>query len=334
MSTPHDALFWQVFSDPRHAAGELRSLLPPAVQRLVDWDTLRLLPGSFKDLEHGDQHADLLFAVDIGFRPALLYLLCEHKSRADRWSPFQVLRYLVRILERFRRENPNAQALPPVIAMVVHHGPKGWRSSVQLIDLFDLDDLTRPALAPLLPDLRVLVDDLPATTPDTLAARPLTPIARLALLALQQIRGTPDLAATLRRLRPAFEAAAAAPDAAELLSAVLCYVARVRDLPAAELLAVLRDALGPDLENAMTSTYDRLLEQGRQEGRVAGRIEGRVEGQREGQARVLITLLTTRFGTLPAALTERIRNADCDQLDRWALRVLTAASLDEVFADD
>jgi predicted transposase YdaD len=324
MSTPHDALFWQVFSDPRHAAGELRSLLPPAVRRLVDWDTLRPLPGSFKDLEHGDRHTDLLFAVDIGFRPAFIYLLFEHKSRADRWTPFQVLRYLVRILDQFRRENPEAQALPPVIAMVVHHGPKGWRSSVQLIDLFDLDDLTKPALAPLLPDLRVLVDDLPAIAPDTLAARPLTPIARLALLALQQIRRTTDLAATLRRMRPAFDAAAAIPDAAELLSAVLCYVARVRDLPVAELLAVLRDALGPRLEDAMTSTYDRLLEMGRQ--------EGRLEGRAEGQARVLLTQLATRFGTLPAELAERVRTAEADLLDRWALRVLTAPSLGEVFA--
>jgi hypothetical protein len=38
-STPHDALFKHTFSQPQHAIELLRSVLPPAVVRHIDFDT-------------------------------------------------------------------------------------------------------------------------------------------------------------------------------------------------------------------------------------------------------------------------------------------------------
>jgi hypothetical protein len=42
-------------------------------------------------------------------------------------------------------------------------------------------------------------------------------------------------------------------------------------------------------------------------------------------------LLRQRFGALPEWVQERLGQADRAKLERWALRVLSAASLDEVF---
>jgi hypothetical protein len=55
------------------------------------------------------------------------------------------------------------------------------------------------------------------------------------------------------------------------------------------------------------------------------------KGRIEGEAAVLRRQLTLRFGPIPAPLEQRLQAADADTLLRWAERVLTAASADEVF---
>ena len=57
---------------------------------------------------------------------------------------------------------------------------------------------------------------------------------------------------------------------------------------------------------------------------------GRAEGRTEGQVELLIKLLTLRFGALPEAAVTRVRAASIDELERFAERVLTAETLDDV----
>lgn len=54
------------------------------------------------------------------------------------------------------------------------------------------------------------------------------------------------------------------------------------------------------------------------------RVEGRVEA--------LLDVLTAKFGPLPDAAERRIRSAELVQLRTWTARVLTATTLDELFA--
>jgi hypothetical protein len=51
-----------------------------------------------------------------------------------------------------------------------------------------------------------------------------------------------------------------------------------------------------------------------------------------GQREVLLRLLTERFGSLPAGITQRVGRASRSELERWVGRILEAASLDDVFA--
>ncbi|WGG51656.1 DUF4351 domain-containing protein [Rugamonas sp. DEMB1] len=78
------------------------------------------------------------------------------------------------------------------------------------------------------------------------------------------------------------------------------------------------------------------LQEGLQEGRQEGRQEGLQEGLQLGQRQMVELLarqLNKRFGTLPPQLGERLVVADSEQLGRWAMALLDAASLDEVFGD-
>ena len=56
MSTPHDALFKYVFSQPEHAASELLAVLPRELSARLDWTTLKLEPGTFVDPHLTDRH--------------------------------------------------------------------------------------------------------------------------------------------------------------------------------------------------------------------------------------------------------------------------------------
>ncbi len=72
--------------------------------------------------------------------------------------------------------------------------------------------------------------------------------------------------------------------------------------------------------------------EGRKEGHSEGRKEGHSEGRKEGRAELLLELLATRFGPPSAEVRARIEAATIAQLDAWAKRVLTAATLADVLA--
>lgn len=82
------------------------------------------------------------------------------------------------------------------------------------------------------------------------------------------------------------------------------------------------------------------LMEGRAEGRVEGLMDGRAEGHVEGHAvghaegrvELVLKLLAMKYGTLSEAAADRVREAAAVcQLERIAVRVLTAETLDEVF---
>lgn len=72
---------------------------------------------------------------------------------------------------------------------------------------------------------------------------------------------------------------------------------------------------------------------GHERGVREGLREGLHEGVQEGERRVLVKQLTLRFGAPPESAVARIAAADADTLERWAERVLTSSTLEEVLAD-
>ena len=63
-----------------------------------------------------------------------------------------------------------------------------------------------------------------------------------------------------------------------------------------------------------------------------GREQGLQQGRLEGEARMLLRQLERRFGPVSEDVTGRVRSAPEAQLEQWFDRVLTATSLDDVFA--
>ena len=90
--------------------------------------------------------------------------------------------------------------------------------------------------------------------------------------------------------------------------------------------------LPPMLANRVDSWFEQWKEEGLEEGRREGREKGRLEGHLEGRADTLEKLLRLKFGDLPDAIAQRLRQASDAELDLWSERILFVNSIEEVFA--
>jgi hypothetical protein len=95
------------------------------------------------------------------------------------------------------------------------------------------------------------------------------------------------------------------------------------DQPEAIIVERLIAAVGEEGEEQVLSAGERLIERGRQ--------EGILKGRREERRALLLKLLGSRFGALPAAIVARVDGADLAELDRWFERAIAAAGLAAVF---
>lgn len=80
-------------------------------------------------------------------------------------------------------------------------------------------------------------------------------------------------------------------------------------------------------------THD-IVETYRQEAIQEGVKQGVKQGIQQGECAVLLRQLRQRFGdAVDAHVEQRVATASIEQIDRWTMRILSAATLAEVFAD-
>jgi predicted transposase YdaD len=309
---PHDSLFRFVFGKPVHAASELRAVLPAPLVNRLDLASLHPVNGSFVDEELKNRHADVLMRTRLDGREAFVYVLIEHQSSPDRMMPLRMLRYLMRIWDRFLEENPRAKRLPMIVPLVVYQGSRRWTYPVELSELLDVDPEIARLAGSFLPQFRFVLDDLTKLDQAALRARPVTTPVRLTVRLLRIVpTHTGDAVAAIDPddiddLRDTLRY----PDWRELMTAFLTYIESGSETPKHR-LAWLAAQIGPEAEEVYMTTADML--------------------RAEGAARTLVRQLTRRFATVPTEVRARIDAASLEQLDLWSDRVLDAETLDEVF---
>jgi len=316
---PHDALVRATFSQTEHAAGILRAVLPRAIAARVDFSTLALCPGSFVDRVLQSRHTDLLFSVKLASRDALVYFLFEHQSSVEVLMALRLLLYVARIWERHLRAHPKAHLVPPIVPVVLHHSEHGWSASTTLEGLLDADEETLKALGEHTVRMRFVLDDISKVQDRTLRGRAMTALGRLVLFCLRHGREPDELMRRLRRWRDVVAEVRRAPHGREALELVWQYIlaAHARRRPE-DVTARLLEAAGEEAKEEVMTAADMLRE------------EGRKEGEQRGERKILLKQLHARFGDLPGFVVARIDAAEPKQIERWAMRVLTAPTLDEV----
>jgi hypothetical protein len=309
---PHEALFRSAFEPPAAAAALLRELLPPAISTAIAWETLADERGAFIDQGLPDRHNDLLFSAQLpAGEPGLAFLLLEHQSTADPAMPQRMLSYQSRIWDRLRRGAPRAQ-LPPIIAVVVSHAPDGWTVPRAFEELFDPAMLALAGLAALVPRFAMIVDDLAHRSNADLKGRSVPTFQKLALWLLRDARDPARLLANFDAWIP--ELSRTGPDHLHIL---MGYLFHVVDPMTQTALHVRMHVLGSSAEEIAMTAADALRE----------------EGCRKGRIDTLRDLLLYKFQALDAAHEARLKTAPPEVLDRYLRRLLSADSVDAVFAD-
>jgi predicted transposase/invertase (TIGR01784 family) len=340
-SNPHDALFRVTFSKVEHAAAELRIVLPPALLRSLDLSTLALEPGTYVDSTLAGCESDLLFTVSVAGRPGLVYLLFEHQSSVDELMPLRILKYVVRILERHTNAaggGKRALPLPVVLPIVVHHSATGWTTATRMEALFDASLLDEPTIRAHVPSFSFVLDDISHLSDDALIQRALGLVPTLTLWALRDARRPGRIASSLPRWITLFRDLLRAETGREALITIFRYLSLVaEDLTPQTLLAAL-EAAAPEATTVMTTLAEHWKTEGRLEGEALGRLEGEALGRLEGEALgrlegarlLLLSQLELKFGALSDQERDRVSRASHDELRRWAVTVLTAASITAV----
>ncbi|MBI5849882.1 MAG: Rpn family recombination-promoting nuclease/putative transposase [Planctomycetes bacterium] len=321
---PHDHLFRTVFSEPEFARALLAGFLPDEIAAAVDWDSLKLVPGTFLDELSREQQVDLLFSVRIAGKPALIYILLEHKSVADRHAALQLLGYVVQIWRVWRREHPG-EDLPRIVPIVMHHGSRPWtspRSIEELLDQADMSQALARRVRRLGPRFRFLVVDLAALQEDAIATRVPAPEARLVLLVMRfaQRAGSEDAVQALVRWRQLIVLAARHPKSGWLAGVLWSYFLDQTPVAPERLHETLQMINDEKTARTFVSAAEQLI------------ARGKAEGKAEGRTELLLRQLRARFGTTSDLVEARVRAASPAELDEFAVRVLDAPTIDAVFA--
>jgi len=322
VGTPHDAFFKRLLGSPDAAATFLRERLPPEIAAALAADPPDPVPGSFVDEHLRPSQSDLLFRVrTVDGDAAFLYALLEHKSDPDPMVAFQLLRYMVRIWETWRREQAGSGAtrLPAIVPVVVYHGAKVWTVSTAFPALVRAP----AALQPHVPGFDYLLTDLSRIEDAVLSTD-----ARLqaGLMALKYVFRD-DLTEHLPGMLVA--------QAVDFVLEVLRYIAATRRFLNEE---AVRDAVRralPEQEERIMSTLAEQWEQrgeqrglklGEQRGLKLGEQQGLAKGVAAGKAAALLRILTRRFGEPSEPVRAAVLAADPDTLDAWIDRAFEAAS--------
>jgi predicted transposase YdaD len=334
-SSPHNALFKEIFSNPEHARVELLAILPPELTKLIDWKTLRVEPSSFVEIGDTDRFADILYRVELAGQLALLHVILEHQSSVERFMPLRTLGYSVRKWERCLAEDPRLEFLPPIIPIVLHHSETGWTAATSFHELFDWSALP-VELKSFLPGFRFLLDDLSHRTDAELlvrATREAERVVPLVLWALRDARNSERLAASLTAWVGAMARVLQAPSGPAALRAVLGYLAIVADALSPRAILAAVEAEAPEAKEIVMT----LAEQWKQEGLLTGLERGRQEGlkqgidkgRQEGLRALVAKQLALKFGPLSPQVESRVADAAPARLEQWAEKLLTATSLEE-----
>jgi hypothetical protein len=313
-SNPHDAFLRRILGREVNAASELRSVLPEHIVQRADWDTLRLLSGSYVSPQLRSRYSDLPFSVELDGEDALIYVLIEHQSSSDNLMPLRLIEYMVNIWTRYVDAHPKARTLPIIVPVVIHasrHGHR-WRAPTELSQLFDISSPLRDSLGDLVPRMRFILDDMAGTDLAELQKRPLTPAVRVMLFLQQHAFGRTDLGVTMMPLVSDLSAMAESPGGDRDLQAVVTYIMTVGETVPADFEPLL-ERLEPHAKEVIVTTGEML----------------RAEGEAKGEANLLIRLLERKFGELPESTIRQVRGACPHDLHRWADQILTAATIEE-----
>ena len=354
-----------LLEDPANLRDLLQILAPELAARL-DIRRAERVNRSFIPADLRKEESDLIFRIAYRTDDAeagtsvLIYVLLEHQSRPDPLMGLRLLAYMMQLWESQRREAKDANVpasevrLSLVVPVVFYTGTDAWDTLPGLGSLLDVP----PALSRFVPTWDILFLNLHNTAPADL-----TRFSTAIGYALRVLQAEREPAATLEQ--ELAEALAGLEGLAEEQGGqwlriawyflLLVHHRRSRqEFPA--LLQTVQERVRAskfrertEVDTMITTMAQELEARGEARGIALGeaRAEARLstmaqELEARGEARGIAlgeartirqaveTVLRSRFGAIPVAVTQSLAAADLLTLQTWLQRAAQAATLEEV----
>jgi len=299
----------------------------------LDFSTLELVPAHYVTQEHEQRESDLVWRVRLkgSEEHFYVYILLELQSTIQRFMALRLLLYLLLFYESLFRggELTRNRKLPPVLPIVLYNGFRPWNAPGEFAELVE----EIPGLERFVPHFQYLVIDVARLPGDLLEPLddPTTAVFRF-----EQSQSLEDLGEVVEALA---EMPLGEQDeeikrdfAAWLRRVILPTTVPGEHLPEMQEFQEIRDMLAERVKEWPKQWLAEGRAEGLREGLDKGRREGRREGRQQGLRDALSLLLEKKFGPLSAADEKRLKAASQKTLAQMTTKVLTAASVDEVFS--
>lgn len=298
----------------------------------LDFSTLEKVNGSYVSDDLRERQDDVIWRIRWGKEPSgkadwlYVYLLLEFQSSIDWFMAVRIIMTYVGLLyqDLVRSEAVKTnEPLPPVLPIVLYNGDPRWQAPA---DIADLITPVPGGLERYRPHLHYLLLDEGSYHDHELASlRNLS----AALFRLENSRTPEDVQQVLQALIDWLQSS----EQDHLQRAFTIWLKKVF-LPG-RMPEVAFDEI-QDLQEVHSMLAERVKEWSKnwkQEGIEEGIEEGLQKGEIKGEMNLLLRQLEWRFGAVSETITARVKQADSPTLQLWSKRILTAQTIEEVFAD-
>lgn len=272
----HDKFFRAAMGYQSVALEFFQCLLPSAVARQMNLDSLKLEPKNYISDDLQECFSDVVYSCKLPSYSTDIFLLIEHQSSPDRMIAFRVLNYLTSLLSSYEKQH-SKRLLPAVKTIVVYHGGRCCNT-----DSLDLQECFYDPLA-IMSNLQYKMTDL--VDVNTLSDQELYgwpwfgPVA----LALKYSRSK-ELLRHVERIFSMLGQLVGNHGARRFRRLVLEYLFQVGNIDdVEEFVCTVKQRVPERVGRTVMTLAEYFEQQGREEGRLEGHQEGKLEGWQEGK---------------------------------------------------
>lgn len=278
----HDRFFKKSMTDLGLAREFFLEYLPAHVSKDIDFSTLRQEKEEFLDHVLRPGQIDVLYSVKFKKKDLYIWPLVEHQSTQDRFLPFRVLKYALRICEYHLNKDKTNKELPLVLPFVYFTGREPYKEPLSLWELFPEPALAKDFLGgPLrLIELRSIPD---ATLRSQHALG-------LASLFMKHI-GDDDILLFLKLIR--LEIYKMSVENFTLIENAFWYILeKAESCDEEKVIEAFRDSVADDKRDNIMTIAESLKKKGMEIGLLQGKQEGLKEGRHEEKIIIAKNLLS------------------------------------------
>ncbi len=291
-----------------------------------DLSTLRQATAEHVTPEFRKRCSDTVWVCDLASSGVTVCFCVEFQTNCDFHMPVRMAGYNAMLLGSLTKEAKTEvlrRACPPVALVVIFHGPGRWNVTRDVRDTFAETGIkaiqSRLVSAPY-----ELIDEREKAA-GSLDTRLLYP-ALLRMIYSEDILQVVDAWRAVRRRL-------VGQGHSELRKQFVKLIQNVVSPKFKGIEIMDEDDSMSTIEERFAESFDKGLLKFKRESKEEGLQEGMEKGKKEAMRSVLQNLLENKFGMVPEAARRRINSADCGQLQRWSVRVIQAAEIDQVFTD-